>query len=108
MIAADGDRRLQIAPLDEFIDRFAHLGAFAISQPADARRQTLELHAVARQSQPAIQSLVVREKLQRQVVGFLYVRRVARQRYPAKRTLALTKKRANVFGHETWNFKRIF
>src|SRR6266446_4410898 len=46
MIAPNRDWRFEIAPAHEFIDGFTHLGALAITQPADARRQSLELHAI--------------------------------------------------------------
>src|SRR5712671_3495105 len=54
MIAADRDGRFQIAAPHQFVDGFAHLRALAIAKPTYARRQSLKLHPVARQPQPAI------------------------------------------------------
>src|SRR5689334_15722093 len=48
MIAADCDRRFEIAALHEIVDGFAHLGTLAVTEPADARRQSLEVNAIAR------------------------------------------------------------
>src|SRR6266851_4871023 len=49
MIAANRDRSFQIATANQFVDSFAHLCAFAIAEPADARRQSLKLDSIARQ-----------------------------------------------------------
>src|SRR5687767_2559676 len=107
MIASDGDRRFQVAAFHEFINRFTHLGALAVTKPTDARRKTLELNAVAGQTQPTIQSRIVWEKLQREVVGLLNITRITGQRDPAKWTFAFTEERANVLRDETGNLKRI-
>src|SRR5215813_10723757 len=69
MIAPYRDRRLEIAPLYEIVDRLAHLSTLAVTEPADARRQSLKVNAVARQTQPAIQRAIVRKHLEREIVG---------------------------------------
>ena len=107
VISADGDRRFQIAALHEFIDGFTHLSAFAVTEPANACRQALELDAIARQTQPAIQRLVVRKKFEREIIGLPNVLGFTRECDPAKRAFAFTEKRANVFGHEAGNLERI-
>src|SRR5689334_23440128 len=108
MIAANRDRRFQIAAPDEIVNRFAHLRAFAVTEPADARRQSLKVNAIARQTQPAIQRAIVGKQLEREVVSLANVFRVARQRDPAKRSLAFAEQRANVLRHETRNLECIF
>src|ERR1041385_9104598 len=100
MIAADRDRRLQIATLHEVVDRLAHLGAFTVTEPADARRQPLKMHAVARETQPAIQRPIFGKHLQREIVSLANVLRIARQRDPAKWPLTFAEERANVLRHE--------
>src|SRR4051812_44696023 len=63
MIAPNHDWRLDLAFLYQVIHGQSELCALAISQPADARRQTLELNAFARQVDPAIEDAVLREQL---------------------------------------------
>src|SRR6266850_188948 len=103
MIAADGNGRLQLATPDQVVDRFAHLGAFAVTEPANAGWQTLKLHPVARQAQPAIQGLVIGKKFQREVVRLSNIIRVAGQGDPTERSFAFTKERANVLRHKAGN-----
>src|ERR1051325_9564222 len=105
MIAADRDRRFQIAAADEFIDRLAHLCAFAVAEPTDARRQTLKLHSIARQPPPTIQPLIVRIKFERDTLILAYVFGFPGERDPTKRTFAFAEEWANVFRHEAGNFK---
>src|ERR1051325_2115261 len=99
MIAADRDRRFQIAAADGFIDRLAHLCAFAVAEPTDARRQTLKLHSIARQPQPTIQRLIVGKKFEREIVSLAYVFGFAGERDPTKRTFAFAEEWANVIRH---------
>ena len=108
MIASNRDRRLQVAAAHEFIDCFTHLSALAIAEPADAGWQTLELDSIARQAQPAIQSLVIGKQFQREIVRLANVFGFARQSDPTKRAFAFAEKRANVFRHEAGNLERIF
>ncbi len=85
MVTPNRDWRFQIAAAHEFIDGFTHLGALAVTQPADARRQSLELHPIARKPQPAIQSFVLGKKFERQIISLANVFGFARERDPAKR-----------------------
>ena len=62
--------------------------------------QPLEVHALARQGDPARDVLLVAEELEDRVVGGVDVGRVARERHPAKRALALAEQRADVGGDE--------
>ena len=50
VVAPDHDRRAHHAPRDEIVEREACSIAFAVAQPADARRQALEVDAFARQA----------------------------------------------------------
>src|SRR3979411_1791714 len=100
MIATDGDGRFEIAAPHEFVYRFAHLRAFAVTQPADARRQSLKLNTVARETKPAIQSPIVGAKFKGEIVSLVNIRRVTRQRDPTKRTFAFAKKRPDILGYE--------
>src|SRR6185369_17449856 len=75
MIAPDRNWRFEIATLDEIVDRLAHLGTLAVTEPADTRRQSLEVNAIARQTQPAIQRAIVRKHLEGEIVGLANVSR---------------------------------
>ena len=74
--------------------------ALAVAEPADPRRQTLELHALGGQPDPARDVLLVAEQVEDRLVGGVDVGRVARQRHPAERPLALAEQRPHVGGHE--------
>src|SRR5438067_1783030 len=97
MVAADRDRRPQLTPPNKFVNCFAHLCAFTITKPTNSRRQTLKLHPIAREPQPAIQSSIIREKFQCEIVGLANVFGFAGQRDPTKRSFAFAEKWANVF-----------
>src|SRR5207237_943180 len=84
-----------------------HLGALAVTEPADARRQALKLHALARKTKPTMQGRIIGEEFEREVVCAAYVVRIARQCDKTKRPLASAKKRANVFGHEAGNLEGV-
>src|SRR5215217_950843 len=101
MIAPDRDRRLEIAPLYEIVDRLAPLSPFTITEPANAGRQSLEVNTVTSQSQPAIQRAIVRKHLEGEIVSLANVVGIARQRHPAKWSLAFTEERSNVLWHKT-------
>src|SRR6476620_9861364 len=63
-------------------------------------RPALEGDSVLRAADPLVQALVVREELEHGPVGRSDVTRVARERGPAERALALAEERADVGGHE--------
>ena len=63
MIAADDDRRLQFAARHHFIERQAQPVAVAKADPADPRRQPLELDPRLRHVEPVVKMLIVRHQL---------------------------------------------
>src|SRR6185437_16732573 len=107
MIAADGHGRTQLAFADEVVHRLAHLGAFAVAKPADARRQALEREPSTGETEPAGEYFVVREELKRQFIGPGDVFGVATERHPAKGALAGAEERTYVLRHEARDVKRI-
>src|ERR1051325_4090813 len=107
VVAADGDGRLQVSALDQLVHRLAHLRALAVAEPAYARGQALELHAVARETHPAFERLVFGEELEREVVRAAYVFGVAGESHPAERPLALAEERAYVLRHEARYVERV-
>ena len=100
MIAADHDRRLQLAARHHLVEGEAQPMAVAEPDPADARRQALELDARSRHVEPVVQVRVVRHQLLHLGVGAVDVLRIARQRRPAERPDAAAEQRADIGRHE--------
>ena len=74
--------------------------ALAGAEPADPRGKALELHALLREAEPAVQAVVIREQLEHRRVGARDVLGVTAQRDPAERSPALAELIADVRGHE--------
>src|ERR1044072_315734 len=100
MIASNHDWRFESALAHQLVEAQPEARAFAIAKPQDPRRQSLERDALARQCDPARQRRIVAEHLERRFVGDADVLRIARQRGPAERALALAEQRADVLGNE--------
>src|SRR5260221_6403637 len=96
MVAANHNGRLELAFLDQIVHGQTELCALSIAQPADARRQTLKLDALARQVDPAAENAVLREKLQHQIVGNGDVCRVAGKGHPAERPSPFAEQRTDI------------
>ena len=62
MVAADDNRGFNDPFGHQFIEDPSSLGAFTVTQPANAGRKPLEMDFLARQIQPAAQVLVVGEQ----------------------------------------------
>ena len=101
VIAADHDRRFDLAFLHQIVHRQAELGALAVAEPADARGQSLELDALAREIDPAAENAVLGEQLEDQFVGDVNVGGLTGERDPAERAAAFAEQRTNVGGHES-------
>ena len=86
----------------------AEFRALAISQPADARRQTLKPHALLRQRDPPAQDFVVREHFEHKLVRAMDIGWLAGQRGPAKGTAAFAEKRTDVCRHEAGKIVGVF
>src|SRR5260370_16643572 len=96
MVSADDDRRLDGAISDELVEAQAGARAFAVAEPADARRQTLELHFLARRGDPAHQRGVIGELLHHAAVGAGNVLAVAPEPHPSERALAFAEQGPDV------------
>src|SRR5881409_960619 len=107
MVAADHDRRRELAPLHQVVQRAAEARPLSLAQPANARRQALERHASLRQPDPPAQVVVLREQLQRQPVGALQIPRLARQYHPAEGPLPFAEQGPDVLGHEPRDRERL-
>src|SRR5438105_3317546 len=69
VVASNGDRSGDLSRGDEVVDGDAELRAIGLAEPTDARGKTLELYFLLGERDPAAEMLVVRKKLQREVVG---------------------------------------
>ena len=103
VIATDDDGGFDFAVPHQFIHGDAKLGALAITEPADAGRQSLEMNALFRQLHPARQDCIFREKLERERVGARDVIRIAAECNPAERPFSFAKERADVLRNKTGN-----
>src|SRR5687768_15203533 len=72
----------------------------ARSEPADASGEALEVNFLAGVRDPTLQTFVIRKELQDRIVGRRYVRLLARERGPPKRSLALAEERPDIRWHE--------
>ena len=90
----------------EVVDRDAELRAVALAEPADPRGEPLEGDLRAGLLDPGAQVHVVREKREHQLVEAGDVARVARERGPAERPLALAEERPDVRGDEAGEGER--
>ncbi len=72
--------RLQLAPRHHLVEGEAEPVPVAQPHPADARRQALEVDALARHVEPVVQMRVVGQQLLHLRVGAVDVLRVARKR----------------------------
>ncbi len=100
MIAADHDRRLQLAVTHHFVEGKAEAVTLAEAYPADARRQALERDPFARHVEPVMQVVVIGDEFLHLGIGLVDVLRIARQRAPAERTDALAEQRTDIGRHE--------
>ena len=85
---------------DQVVERQPGLVALAVAEPADPGRQPLERDPLLRAAHPLLQPVVVGEQVHHGLVGGGDVLRVARQRRPAERALALAEQRPDVGRHE--------
>ena len=85
MVAADDDRRRYFAAPHHLVEGEAETVALAETDPADARRQSLEGDALARHVEPAMEVRVVWDQLLHALVGAVNVLGIAAQRSPAER-----------------------
>src|SRR5438132_2314690 len=96
MITADHDRSFDPAGPYQMSDPFAEHGALAVSKPTYPRGQSLEMHLLTRETNPAAENLVFWKKLQNQIIRNLNIQRVSRQRDPAERSTAFSKQRPDI------------
>ncbi len=101
MIPADHHRRCQFSLRHHLVESEAQPVPLAEADPADARRQALELDTLARHVEPVMQMRVVGDQLLHLGVGAIDILRLARQRGPAERPYTAAEQRPDVGRHET-------
>ncbi len=107
MIAANHNRCGHFALGNEFVEFQSGQMPFAITQPADARGQTLKRHALLGHANPAFQRFIFGEQFQNRFVGAEQILFIATQRHPAKRPFAFAEQRADKRRHEARIVERI-
>src|SRR2546427_13280500 len=107
MVTPDDHRCADLAALHQLVQRTAELCPLPLAQPADARGQSLERHPLLREPDPAMQVLVLGEELEHQAISAMQVARVARQRHPPERPLALAEQGPDVLGNEARDVERV-
>ena len=93
--------------LHHLVEREAREVPLAQTQPADARGKALERDPLPGHRKPAMEMRVVREEFRHLAIGLVDVFRIARQRDPAKRSLAFAEERADVGGNEARKRERV-
>jgi hypothetical protein len=95
VVASNHKRRFDNALSDQFIELKSSFIAFAITQPADACGQTLELDLLSGHSYPAMQRLILREELKNSLIGAIDIFWVARECHPTEGAFAATEEGTN-------------
>src|SRR6185437_4178820 len=108
VIAPYRDRCADLARRDQIIQCDTKARAISLAKPADPRGQSLEVNPLACELDPASEVLIVRKQIEHQTIRSRYVRRIARQRGPAKGSLPLAEQWPNVCRHETGEIERSF
>ena len=102
MIASDDDRCRQFAGGNHVVEAHPGLVSFALTQPTDTGRKSLEGHAFLCGLDPAVQVFVLGKEVKDGSISTRNIGRVAGQRHPAERPFALTEQWPDIGGHETW------
>src|SRR5581483_2514369 len=89
MVTPNHDRPTELPSGHQLVEAKAREVALAVAEPADAGREPLKLHLLARQADPARDVLLIAEQLQNRLVRAADVGGIAGQGHPPKRALAL-------------------
>src|SRR5947209_18796375 len=107
MVAADCDRCAKDSARDEVVEGQTRDVAFAVTEPADPRRQSLPLHLLAGEADPALQRVVVGKGCEHGVVGGGEVGWVTGQAGPPERAGATAEQRPDVGKDEALVSERV-
>src|SRR5258707_8388380 len=100
MVAADDDRRLDLAPRHHLVEREANPRPLAEAEPADTRRQALELDLLPRHVEPVVEMAIAGDQFLDPRVGAIDVLRLAGERAPTEGADAAAEERADIGRHE--------
>src|SRR6185503_10052102 len=100
MIASNHDWRVDLTALHQIVHGNSKLGPFTIAEPANARRQTLEMDSLFGQFHPALESFVFWKEFEGELISPRDVGRLAAQRNPSKWPLPFTEQWPNIFRNE--------
>ena len=100
MIARDHDGTAELARCHHPIDNLPEAGPLAISQPADAGRESLPGHVFLREADPPSERLILREFAEDNTVRLPDVIRVPRDRDPSEGSAAFEEQGPNEQWHE--------
>jgi hypothetical protein len=106
VVPADDDGSLHLALAHERVEREPDALAVSVPEPADARREPLELHPLLGHREPRLEVGVVLHELADARVGHADVLGVPGERGPPKRPLALAEERPDVLRHEALDVER--
>src|SRR5262249_55625265 len=101
VIASDNDRRFSLSAAHQFVEGQASFSALAVTEPANASRESLPRDPLLRHFDPAREVRVLREQTHDLVIRAVNVRWITRERYPPERPFALAEQRTNVGRDET-------
>src|SRR2546425_10393832 len=96
MIAPYHNGSLHNALAHQLVECQPHFVALAVAQPADTRRQPLEMDFLAGQRDPTFQRRILREEFENSLVGAIDIFGIPCERYPAKGAFATAKEWANI------------
>ena len=107
MIAPNDDGGAHFPLTHQFVELQPGFVALTEPQPADARWQTLECHALLGHRDPAVQRFIMGEELENRLVRSCNIRRIAGKGHPTKRSTPDAELRANIGGHKSRKRERV-
>src|SRR5437764_12447761 len=96
MVAANHHRSFDLPLPHQIIDGQAKLGTLTITQPADARWESLKFYALAGEIDPAFKNAVLGKEFQHQIVCNGDVSGITGERCPAEGAASFAEKWTNI------------
>src|SRR5258706_13350612 len=107
VVAADHDGSTELAPGHHLIEGQAEAMPVAQADPADARRQPLELDALGGHVEPVVQMWIVGNELTHFLVSAKDILRIPGQRHPPEGTDATAEQWPDILRHESRDLERV-
>src|SRR5438045_8664690 len=96
MVAANHHRGFDLPLPHQVIDSQTKLSTLTITQPADARRESLKFYALAGEVDPTFKNLVLGKEFQNQIVCNGDISGIAGKRCPAEGAASFAEKWTNI------------